>query len=133
MSEEYTTNQTKRTNYIDMVMLENEEELVKLIDQKRDLLKKVVNDQISIDTFYEEYNWFYGAYVLDGHESDEEERELLLKYNNDIELFRRVEEEIFNRICGDEDSKRQNYIQQGRISAKKAIEELKSRKKELGL
>lgn len=116
-----------------MIMLENENELLKLIDQKKGLLKKVVNDQMPIDLFYKEYNWFYGTYVLDGHESDDEERELLLKYDSEIELFRRVEEEIFNRICSDEDSKRQIYIQHGRISAEKAIEVLKSKKKELGL
>lgn len=116
-----------------MIILESEEELKRLIAQKKELLEMVVNDQISIDSFYEKYDWFYGAYVLDGHESDEEERELLLKYDNDIELFRKVEEEIFNRICSDEDSQREIYAQNGRISAKKAIDELKNRRTELGL
>src|ERR1035437_8398563 len=112
-----------------MTILESEQELKTLIEQKKELLQKVVNDQISIDSFYKEYDSFYWTYVLDGHESDGEERELLLKYDSEIELFRIVEEEIFSRICSDEDSKSEIYIKHGRISKKKAIEELKSRRK----
>ncbi len=116
-----------------MIMFESENHLKRLIQQKKDLLRKVINDQISTDSFYKEYDWFYNAYALDGHESDDEERNLLLEYDSEIEIFRIVEEEIFNRICSDDDSKREIYIQQGRISAKGAVDELKNRRKELGI
>lgn len=114
-------------------MFEDENALVTLLEKYKQLLIKVINDEITIDFFFREYGNFYYYYALDGHESDTEEKELLLKYDKDIEVFRVVQEEIFNRICDDELAVLDIYIANQRISAKHAIDELKLRRKELGL
>jgi hypothetical protein len=116
-----------------MEIFESENQLTTLIEQKKKLLVEILDDKMPLNTFYKEYGDFYSFYALDGHESDTEEFNLLLKYDRDIELFRIIDEEIFNRICSDEDAIREIYIHNGRISRKRAIEELKIRRKELGI
>lgn len=114
-------------------MFEDENALVTLLEKYKQLLVKVINNEVTLDFFFKEYDDFYYYYPLDGHESDTEEKELLLKYDKDIEVFRVVQEEIFNRICDDELAVLDIYIANQRISAKQAIDELKLRRKELGL
>ena len=115
-----------------MIMFENEEGLKALIEQKKNLLWQVLNDEIQIDTFFMKYDSFYFTYALDGHESDEEEKDLLLKYSTEIEIFRKIELEIFCRICSDEDSQKEIYVQNDRISKSQAIGEIKEKRSELG-
>lgn len=64
-------------------------------------------------------------YVLDGHESDVSEQELLLQYEARIAPHRDVWEEVLTRVCSDENAGKPEYIEAGRFGSEEAIAHLK--------
>lgn len=108
-----------------MIMFQNEEELLNIIQDKLNLIHEVVDGSISIDEFFEKYASFYFYYALDGHEFDDEEKLLFIKYSDKIHLFYTIETDIFSNICTDEDSIKEIYIKNNRYSRKDAIKKLK--------
>jgi hypothetical protein len=54
-----------------------------------------VQGVLSFRQIYEQYAALYNAFALDGHESDEEERALLVKHANRIRPHRAIALELF--------------------------------------
>ena len=108
-----------------MVIFESENELLNYLDVHDNLIRKCANGQLPFWDFYEKYNNFYWYCALDGHESDEEERQLLEKYEPRILPHRIVAEEIFSGVCSDEDVRKPNYIKAGRFGSDAAVGRLR--------
>jgi hypothetical protein len=89
-----------------MVVFDSENDLVKYLDVHDDLIRRCASGLLSFWDFYEKYNNFYRYCALDGHESDEEERLLIDKYEPRILPHRIVAEEIFSIVCFYEDAKK---------------------------
>ena len=60
-----------------MVIFESEADLLKAIAEHNALVRKCLAGELSFSAFQSTYNDFYCVYALDGHESDEEERNVL--------------------------------------------------------
>ncbi|MET1078926.1 MAG: hypothetical protein ABWY06_13010 [Pseudomonas sp.] len=104
-----------------MEMFESESSLLDAIAAHDELVRRCVRGDISFDDFCREYNDFYAYYALDGHESDDEERELLLKHDAIIEPHRVIAYDILGRVCSDEDAQLEPYKQAGRFGSIEAL------------
>jgi hypothetical protein len=95
------------------------DELVKALTDATALVVSAGNGEISLEDFFEAYGSFYYSHALDGHEAHPEER-LLNEMQMAIELHRRVQEEVFNRVYlrGDRDGASLSCI--GRIGLAQA-------------
>ncbi|MBL8524975.1 MAG: hypothetical protein JNN20_14890 [Betaproteobacteria bacterium] len=82
-----------------------------------DLVRQCVRGEISFEQFCDKYNSYWSFYALDGHESDDEEREILERYEDRIELHRAIAFDILGPLCSDEDAKREIYVQAGRFGS----------------
>ena len=100
-------------------------ELVEALDQHDRLLLDCSEERISFEEFLERYNDFYAYYALDGHESDDEERELLEKHNKRIRPHEEMTFEILGKLCADEDAVNQSYIDAGRFGSDEALRRTK--------
>ncbi len=109
-----------------MLMFESEAALIQALSLHDDLVRQCVAGQLRFDEFCEKYNDFYAFYALDGHESDQEEYDLLEKYDARIEPHRVIAEEILSQVCSDKDAEREIYKQAGRFGSVKAIEKLRN-------
>lgn len=104
-----------------MVLYESENELIEILGCYDELLRACARGNLQFWDFDKKYGNFFWAYALDGHESDVEEKILLRKYHTRIEPHRIVQEEILSLVCSDEDSKKEQYQQAGRISSEEAV------------
>jgi hypothetical protein len=107
-----------------MLMFESESALLETLALHDDLVRQCVSGQLSFNEFCARYQDFYAFYALDGHESDEEERQLLDKYEARIEPHRLIAEDIFGYVCSDEDAELEIYRQAGRFGSVEAVERL---------
>src|SRR5690349_6558281 len=98
-----------------MVIFASETDLIQKLNEHDALVRGCVAGQLSFDEFCKRYNDFYPFYALDGHESDEEERALLEKYEARIEPHRVIAEDILGRLCSEADAQRDIYRQAGRF------------------
>ena len=80
--------------------------------------------EITFDYFCEKYNNYWSFYALDGHESDDEEREILHRYEERIELHRVIALEILGPLCSEEDATRDIFMQAGRFGSGVALQRL---------
>ncbi|WP_139357128.1 hypothetical protein [Leptospira alexanderi] len=103
-----------------------EEELINALKTHEKHIDDLLNKHISFNDFLNIYNYFYFTYALDGHEGDSEFQNLLRKFNDKIEFHRIICEDILFMLCGDEDSKSDEYKKAGRINSIEAIEKIKS-------
>lgn len=108
-----------------MELFESEDEVRELIKSKILLIDDFVHDRINDEQFWEGFDNFYYYHCLDGHESDEEDRVILKKYEKKLNLFEYIMQEILGKICSDENSILEIYIIDGRISRKAALNEMK--------
>jgi hypothetical protein len=104
-----------------MVIFESENELIEYLDKHDDLVRKCANGLLPFWDFVEEYRNFYWYCALDGHESDEEERQLLERYELRILPHRIVAEKILSGVCSDEDAKKPIYTKTGRFGSDTAV------------
>jgi hypothetical protein len=104
-----------------MEMFESEQSLLDAIAAHDDLVRLCVREDISFDDFCGRYHDFYAFYALDGHESDDEERELLLKHDALIEPHRVIAYDILGRVCSDHDAQLDSYKQAGRFGSAEAL------------
>ena len=109
-----------------MVIFKSEEELLHVLSVHDKYVYECASGELGFNDFCEKYNNFYFYYALDGHESDEEEYELLVKHIERIELHEKIAFEILGRVCADEDAEKQNYIDAGRFGSVEAVNRLKS-------
>jgi hypothetical protein len=104
-----------------MMPYEFEIELQEALDRHDELLRQCARDDLAFWEFNDRYSNFYWAFPLDGHESNAEEKAILVKHRNRIEPHRIVQEDILSRVCSDEDAEKKHYKHAGRISSKEAI------------
>ena len=104
-----------------METFESEQSLLEAIAAHDDLVRRCVSGDLSFDDFCAQYNDFYAYYALDGHESDDEERELLLKHDALIEPHRVIAYDILGRVCSDRDAQLDSYKQAGRFGSDEAL------------
>jgi hypothetical protein len=71
------------------------------------------------------YNDFYSYCALDGHESDEDERTLLKKYEARILPHRLITYDILWKVCSAEDAATTIYKEAGRFGPQEAVVKLK--------
>ncbi|MCB4362081.1 hypothetical protein [Quatrionicoccus australiensis] len=100
-----------------MVIFESEYHLIGSLDHHDNLIRLCAQGRMSFDAFCSEYHDFYAFYALDGHESDEEERQLFEKYEKRIEPHRIVAEEILAGVCSDVDAQLEIYQRAGRFGS----------------
>jgi len=100
-----------------MEMFESESDLVRTLDHNDSLVLKCVDGELTFREFRDKYQCCYDHCALDGHESDDEEKKLLVKYESRILPHRLISEKIFQYICSDEDSTKPVYIKAGRFGS----------------
>lgn len=110
-----------------MVMFQSEADLLSALEEHDDLVRQCIRGDLSFEEFCDKYNDFYSYWALDGHESDEVERQLLEKHNSRIEPHRFIAYEILGKVCSDEDSKLESYKQAGRFGSGEALKAEKCR------
>ncbi len=102
-----------------MVMFESEKDLIRKLNEHFVYSKEFALNNISFEEFHKNYNDFYFVYVLDGHESDEEEQILLEKYKDKV-LFHDKVTGILSNLCSDEDAQKEVYKNVGRYNSEVA-------------
>jgi hypothetical protein len=107
-----------------MVIFQSEADLLNVITTHDTMVKQCVSGHLTFLSFCEQYNDFYAYYALDGHESDDEERALLLKYDHLIEPHRVIAFDILGRVCSDADAVLDSYKQSGRFGSAEALKRL---------
>lgn len=95
-----------------------------LLDDHDALIAKCLAGRISFQQFLAEYDSFYWRFALDGHESDDEERDLLSSRAERIRLHRDLDERILSKLAADSDALKPEYVQAGRIGSAEAFEEM---------
>ena len=108
-----------------MVIFISENELIKDLNKHDNFVMKCINGNLAFWDFCEIYNNFYWRCAFDGHESDDEERDLFVKYESRILPHRIIAEEILHGVCSDEDAKKEAYINAGRFGSDEATAKLK--------
>jgi hypothetical protein len=104
----------------------SEEELLSTLDQYDRLVRDCAAGRISFQEFIDRYDTFYMTYALDGHESDPEEKELLVVHKDRIAPHRKIWERIIGGgLCADEDARKESYIQAGRFGSDEGLRRLK--------
>ena len=109
-----------------MVIFQSEADLLSAIAKHDALVRQCVSGNLAFGEFCERYSNFYFRYALDGHESDDEERVLLVKHDYLIEPHRVIAEEILGHVCSDADAAREDYKEGGRFGSAEAIERLRN-------
>jgi len=109
-----------------MNIFKSEDELLSTLESYTQLVIDCVLGHLSFQRFLVQYNNFYMAFALDGHESDIEEQSLLTKYENRIALHREIWESILSAgLCSDEDAVKDEYIKAGRFGSSEGTKRLK--------
>src|ERR1035437_5197370 len=107
-----------------MVMFESEAELLEVLLRHDNIVRQCIQGEVSLKQFCEKYNNFYTCYALDGHESDEEERALMMRHENRIYPHRIIASDSLGQVCSDEDAKKVIYKQMGRFGSAEAVARL---------
>lgn len=107
-----------------MIIFASEAHMIDSLAHHNDLIRQCAQGHMSFDDFCSEYHDYYAFYALDGHESDDEERRLLEKYERRIELHRIVAEEILAGVCSDNDAQLESYQRAGRFGSVEAVRRL---------
>lgn len=108
-----------------MVIFSSERELLAKLSEHDELVRECASGNLTFEQFCHRYNDFYAFYALDGHESDDEERALLAKYEARIEPHRVIAFEILGRVCSDQDAQLEIYQNAGRFGSEEAITKLR--------
>jgi hypothetical protein len=107
-----------------MLMFASEAEIQKSLAEHDELVRRCVENDITFEHFCEKYNNYWSFYALDGHESDDEEREILDRYEDRIELHRQIAFDVLGPLCAEEDAVKDVYIQAGRFGSAVAHQKL---------
>jgi hypothetical protein len=105
-------------------MFESEEGFLSVVDEHDELIRRCAEGAITFQEFEEKYNYFYGYYALDGHESDEHEREMFDKYRHRLNPHEELVIEIFQHLCSDDDAVKDSYIKAGRFGSDEGLRRL---------
>jgi hypothetical protein len=106
-----------------MTML-TESLLKEILTEGTRLVRDAAAGSLSIGEFMRRYNDFYYYNALDGHEEDEEGKELLARFADAVSLHRQVQEDIVDKIYLGDPSRIGEFKAAGRIDAQEALERL---------
>ena len=107
-----------------MLMFASEVEIQQSLTAHDELVRQCAQGEITFDHFCDKYNNYWSFYALDGHESDDEERGILERYEDRIELHRLIAFDILGQLCSEEDAQKEIYIQAGRFGSAVAQQRL---------
>jgi hypothetical protein len=107
-----------------MVIFASESELADILDKADAMIAACVEGALDFRAFHQQLGHLHGYYALDGHESDDEEREILAQYRARIEWIERVLDEV-GAVCADEDATKEAYIKAGRFGPAEALRRLR--------
>jgi len=100
------------------------ETLISALDKHDALLRCVAAGRLGVVEFLEQYDNFYWAYALDGHEA-EPDAAALAALSNRIEPHRRVAEEVLAVLAAEPSASQPAYVSSGRIGPTEAVDRLK--------
>ncbi len=107
-------------------MFTSSNDLLSTIEQYDQLVFDCTAGRISFIEFLERYDAFFVAYALDGHESDDEERNLFRSYDHRIAPHREIWEKIIaGGLCSDDDAQKESYVQAGRFGSDVGLKRLR--------
>ena len=107
-------------------MFKSEPDLLSTIERYDQLVSDCSFERISFVDFLEKYDTFYMKYALDGHESDDEERNLLRSHDHRIAPHREIWEKVIaGGLCSDDDAHKESYIQAGRFGIDEGLKRLR--------
>ena len=107
-----------------MLMFASEVEVRQSLDEHDELVRRCALGEMTFNDFCDKYNNYWSFYALDGHESDDEERTILERYDDRIELHRLIAFDILGQLCSEEDAQREIYIKAGRFGSTVAQQRL---------
>ncbi len=107
-----------------MTIFASESELRDLLNRMDAMIESCADGSLEFRAFHKELGHLHGYYALDGHESDEEESEMLDRYQPRIAWIERVLEEI-GAVCADENATQEAYIKAGRFGSAEALRRLR--------
>jgi hypothetical protein len=109
-----------------MQVFSSEDNLLSILRDKETLILNCNNGEISFQEFLSKYDNFYMKFALDGHESDEEELDLLHRHKSKIKLHKNVWELIIaGGLCSEEDAVKEEFIKNGRFGNTEGLRRLK--------
>jgi hypothetical protein len=100
------------------------ETLIAALDSHDELLRRVVAGRLSVVEFLAQYDNFYWAYALDGHE-DAPAAAQLAALASRIAPHRRVAEEVLTALAPESLASQPTYIMAGRIGHTEALSRLR--------
>ena len=106
-------------------MFESEEDFLSALDKHDRLIRQCADGIVSFQDFLVKYEYFYGYYALDGHESDESELRMFEKYEERIKPHEELGTEIFLQLCDDNDALKDSYIKAGRFGSDEGLRRLR--------
>lgn len=108
-----------------MTIFESESHLLAILAEIESALERAAHAGGDIfRAFYGKAGHLYGSHALDGHESDDEERDLLAKH---AQRIARIDEALdaARELCSEADAQTQIYQQAGRYGADEAARRLR--------
>ena len=126
-----TTNESEI--YVSRTRSMTEKELLSALDEHDMLVGACVRGDLDFTSFVTRYDTFYHRWALDGHESDNQELQLLAKYVARVDVHRRVYDEILTNLCSDEDAENLDYRKAGRFGSDEGNRRLRRLAQEVGL
>ena len=100
------------------------ETLISALDKHDELLRCVAAGRLGLVDFLAQYDNFYWAYALDGHEA-EPDAAALAALSNRIEPHRHVAEDVLAVLAAEPTASQPTYISAGRIGPTETIDRLK--------
>ena len=100
-----------------------EPELIALLDCHDRLVKSCLVGDISIEQFVEHYDNFPVSFALDGHQSSDEERALLERFQDRVQYHFGVVE-CLRGMCREEDLEKPGALEAGKFGRAEAFRRL---------
>jgi hypothetical protein len=114
-----------------MHIFSSEQDLRSVLDAHDGLIRDCLSGRIPFAEFLNRYGNFYASYALDGHESDSDERCLLLANESRIALHREIWESIIaGGLISDELAEERQYADAGRFGSEEGLKRLSELGKE---
>jgi hypothetical protein len=108
-----------------MAIYPSESELVAALDHHDELVRLCAEGRLSFWDFCAEYDNFYWAYALDGHESDLAGQAVLDELAARIAPHHELAETVLAHVCSDTHADKGSYGKAGRFGPEEAMVRLK--------
>nr|VFK77877.1 MAG: hypothetical protein BECKSD772D_GA0070982_100334 [Candidatus Kentron sp. SD] len=92
-------------------------ELVNALEKATLLVNRLANREISIEQFVSEYGNFFYYEALDGHEADEQRKQLLNEFSDVITFHENIQASVVDLVFLGSSEQKQQYLDAGRIDS----------------